>query len=909
VIQKKASIFFVSIVAALLIAACSTKKDGFLYREYHNTTAHFNGFFNAGESVRKGLDKIYLTHKEDYDEILPIFIYGDTAAARASYPEMEVAIEKCQVVIKRHTIQAEAKKTKHPVFNKWIDDNYMLLGRAQFYKGNYFKAEEMFQYVSRKYKDPDVQINSAAWIARAAIAKEEYSKALQALSRVEVTEKIDDDIAADYYQVFTDLYIHQGKLKEAAEKMEQAIKLIDKKKNRARPHFILAQIYQRLRESNQALREFDAVQHSRAPYELEFYAKINKALSFNRRGGSSEEIKSTLLKMLRDEKNKEYRDQILYALGDLYLEEQNRPQAIAYYDESLKATLVSNKKQKAKTYLKLADLYFDQRQYANAQAYYDSTKGAIPDTHPRYSEVKARAESLAELIGFLNTIELNDSLVILCGLSESERAKKLKDIQKQMENDLSEQKRKDEEAAAKAAQAAATEGGVSGTFWCYNSSLRDKGLSFFQDYWGDRPLKDNWRLNSKLASSFGTPDESVVEDTTSTAAATEAAEDKYKAPSVEDLASTLPCDDPAKMSKSTAAVAEAYYQSGLIYKEKLDDEDNAINSWEQLVTNLDSSAFHPMAYYQLFRTWLDKEAEPGHKPNPFCGNCSSAYWGDVIKSKYPGSEWARLVDNPAYLDVADLKLQEEELAYEQAYRLYTSRNYYEAITACLNVIETQPDNHFICKYRLLRAICIGYTDAAYSIKENYFKELLEVKKNCGGTEEAKRADAMLKAGNQEAPIKPTNPVIPTPDQKPGETGTTNQDTATTDPKPAGESPFKMDASAEHYFAVLLPIQGTDVNKTKADISDFNLISYASLALKVTNNLLDKSNHIVLVKPFKSLQEAKEYRTTFTTNKDKLQGINVETNTIFLISKQNYISLFKTKDISGYLQFYQDNYPN
>ncbi|MFN9801592.1 MAG: tetratricopeptide repeat protein, partial [Bacteroidota bacterium] len=282
-------------VAALLITglsfhACSTTKDGFSYRVYHNTTAHFNGHFNAGESVKKGVEKIQLAHVEDYDQLLPVFIYGTEETAREAFPEMERAIEKCEKVIARHTITVEPKKgKKRPKQNKWIDENYLLIGQSYFYKRNYYKAEELFQYVARKYKEEETQVISTTWLARSCIARGDYSKANQALNRVAPTEEMKESIQADYYLVMADNYIQQGKLNEAAEKLETALKHISKKRDRARPHFILAQVYQRLNKSSEALREYDAVIRSRPPYELEFYARINKALSFSRRGGSGEE--------------------------------------------------------------------------------------------------------------------------------------------------------------------------------------------------------------------------------------------------------------------------------------------------------------------------------------------------------------------------------------------------------------------------------------------------------------------------------------------------------------------------------------------------------------------------------------------------------------------------------------------
>lgn len=876
----------------LTVLSCNTQKDGFSYRVYHNTTAHFNGYFNADESIKKGYKKILDAEKPDYDQILPIFIVGNQETAKGSFPEMERAIEKSEKVINRHTIKKEANKNKkRPEFNKWIDENYMVIGRANFYKRNYLKSEQVFKFVNGKYQDKNTQLQSATWLARSYTEMGEYSKALVSLNRSEPQKEHEEVYVADYYMAMADILLRQEKYGEAAEKMEQAIRHVKKKRDRARPHFILAQIYQRMNKSTEALTHFEAVLKSRPPYELEFYAKINKAMSYSRRGGSSEEIKKELVKMLRDEKNENYRDQIYYALGDLSLEEQNRQMAIYYYEESIRANQ-GNKKQRAKAFLKLADLYFNERQYADAQVKYDSTAAYIDETHLRYREVKARAESLTELVAYLNTIELNDSIAKLCSMSEKDLAKALELARRDAERKAQELRRQDEEAAQRAAQGVAE--GISGTFWAYNPALREKGEENFKDYWGDRPLKDNWRLQSKVSMMFNDPDESIVVAIEGGGdGGKQVNEDRYKVPTIEELRASLPCGDEGKLNDAQMALAEAYYKAGVIYKEKLDDPDNAVDIWEQQILNTEESDFHPMTLYQLYRTWLYKEQLANYKPNPFCETCSSVYWANEVKSRYPGSEWAMLIDNPNYLDQRELKEQKELEEYQRVYQLYVTRLYADALEECNRVISAEPENHLLCKYKLLRAICIGYTDGVVGIRENLIRELNDIKANCPNTEEAQRADEILTNINKEMGLPTTE---------------TNGGSETLPVEAPKESVYKFDPTGEHYFAVILPVQGTDMTKTKSLITDYNLTNYATSGYKVTNNLLDKNNHIVLVKPFAGAEPAKQYLEFFVSDAGQLKDFNANPYQYFLISKSNYIALFKNKSIEEYMTFYRENYP-
>lgn len=879
----------------LVIASCSTQKDGFSYRVYHNTTAHFNGYFNADQSIIKGYKKIVEAYKPDYDNILPMFIIGTEETAKGSFPEMERAIEKSEKVINRHTIKKEANKDKKkPVFNKWIDENYMVIGRSHFYKRNWTKAEQVFRFVNGKYDEKDTQLSSATWLSRTYTEMGEYSKAIQALNRFEPVPENDKKLVADYYMAMADAYLRQGDLVEAAKKLDKAIDYIPKKKDKARPHFILAQIYQRSNRSSDALTHFDAVIRSRPPYELEFYAKINKALSFSRRGGSSDQIKKELMRMLKDEKNENYLDQIYFALGDLALEEQNRETAIFYFEESLKAS-VSNKKMRAKTFLRLADLYFDQRQYKDAQLAYDSTSKNMSIDHPRYREVKARAESLNELVLYLDKIQLTDSLNKLCSMSEIERERALRKAVKDAERAAEERRIRDEELAAQA-QNNATATVTGGNFWAYNPTLREKGQRSFKEYWGERPLKDNWRLASRLSRDFGSPDESIVVVNTP-GQPQETAEDRYKVPSLDELRSTLPCADDKQMQKNLVDLAEAYYRAGVIYKENLDDPDNALDTWEQCVLNIEESDFHPMTYYQLYRTWLYKEQLAGYKKNPLCETCASAYWAQEVKNRYPGSDWAKLIDNPEYLDAQDEKNKREVAAYQEVYNLFAQRNYTEVLGACNKVLAEEPDNHLQCKYKLLRALSIGYTDGSLGIRENFIAELNAIKASCAGTEEADRATEILKNINKEAGIVENN--------SGGNNTSGNNESNVGTPQP--EVSFKTDMNGEFYVAVILPVQGTDMTKAKSSLTDYNATNYSSSGYKVTNNLLDKNNHIVLVKPFQGAALAMEYLNTLSGEEKVMNDLGNADRITFVISKANYITLFKNKNLDAYVQFYNENF--
>ncbi|MFT6183048.1 MAG: tetratricopeptide (TPR) repeat protein [Flavobacteriales bacterium] len=871
-------ILFVLIVCA----SCTTKKDGFVYRVFHNTTARYNGYFYAKEAMREADLQLADQQLDDYDEILPLFIMGDEQAAQGIFPQMERAIEKSSLVIERHTMKPQGrskKKSKRPEINKWIDDNYLLIGVAYFYKQNYFKAEEMFLYVSRKYREPEMQALANSWLTRCHVQREAWTSAKNAILKAEQIKNLEPEVKAEVLLVYADYFIKQEIYDEAAETLKEALRYIEKKRDRARPTYILAQLMQKMNKSSEAINYYESVLKLKPSFEMEFYAKISQALAFERRGGNSGQIKETLFKMLKDEKNEEYRDQIYYALAEIELKEQKRDIGISYLEESLKAN-IDNQRQKMKSFLRLADLYLEDKDYPLAQAYYDSTYKNIEEEHKRYLDVKNKAESLTELVTYLNVIDEQDSISQLCGLDDDQLIRKMKKIRRQMV-----EKQEQELLAAEAAFAAANQGvdqGNSAAFWPYNTVLKERGQQAFTNLWGSIELEDNWRRSNKLQQSFDQGDEEEDEEVV----VEEKQEEGDEIPSVEELIAALPCSE-ADLTQGDSDIANAYYNSGVIYREKLEDLDNAIEQWEVLVTRFDESEFHPTSYYLLHRTYLFRENTESYS-NPFCGTCNSKHWGDIIFEKYPNSKWSQLVENPNYQDYAELKKAEERTAYEGVLSQYYSRQYRDVVLQTDSVIRTEPENSILCKYKVLRAQAVGYLDGQVGIRATYLDALEGVKAECPGTEEALFAEDLLMKLNG------GNTVRGEGDEK-----------EPTEEAPV-DSPYKYDANSRHYFMLILPMGEGAVNKIKGTLSNFTSVNFATAGLKVSSSLIDRDNQLVLVKTFNRLDDAKSFISTFNNN-DDVKELREAGYKVSLISKENYVTLFKTKEIESYQVFYEANY--
>ena len=875
-------------LTAMGLLGCSNTRDGRLYRLYHNMHAQYNGYFYANESMEEADESLREGYAENWDEILPIFFPIDADAAQQVYPLLERAIEKCSNVVDKHTMQParrDQKDIKWPELNKWIDENYDVIGRAHLLKGDHEKAIEVFQYLIRTLDYPDAQAWSNAWLARTYMDMGDMVRASNALMKAEGEERRveNPDVMAYTYQVYAAYHLLEGDNEAAVRKLNKALEFIPKKKDQARTLFILAQCHESIGESKEAIARYKEVVDLRTPYELEFYAKIKQAMAYDRRGGNSAPIIEELEDMLDDGKNDIYQDQIYYALAILALEERRKDDGVALLQTSLEVN-TDNTRQRMKSFLKLGDLYLEDLNYVLSQAYYDSARTYMDEENERFEEVDALATNLTDLVTQLNIIADQDSLLAICDLSEEDRLAKIDTIIANLEYEA-EQRR----IAAEAAAAAEAEegGGGQGMFWPYNAQLKVAGRRNFLDYWGDRALEDNWRRSRKVGVTF--TDSDVAEGIQGGVQDTESVVSSDKIPTPEELLAGLPCE-PGARDSSLAMIAEAYYKAGLAYREKMDDPENAIDSWQTLIDRFDDSAVHPTAYYQLFRTYLQREIEENYQ-NPFCETCNSAYWEAEILRLYPGSEWAILIENPEYADEEAMQREEDRVEYERLLAAYYAKSYQQTLLDVNQVIQTDSSNHFMCQYRLLRAQCVaGLSSYAGGDREAYINALMEVVTNCPDTEEADHAREIVEL---------LGGVV-----KGDEVDESNGgDDLAQEPSRYKHKPF-----LDHYFAILVPVGRGKVEEIRATIADFNSAYFGSQSLRVTANLIDRNHQIVLIKEFSRQDRGMEYHDVFISNREDLITLNSSGYDMFLISSENYVELFKSKDIEGYLAFFEEFYP-
>ncbi len=872
----------------LLFTGCSKKKNNFFSRSYHKTTTHFNGYFNAREGVNESISSFETGQKENWEEPLPIIKFPDEQGASALYPAMDRAIEKCSKVIDRHSMLIKKKQ-----FNTWIDDSYLLMGISHFYKRNFPEAEETFKYVTKQFKKEPIRHEANLWLARLAIEEGEFVRAISLLEKLEES-RADFPKGMDqaYFEVYTHLYMKQDDYENSIDRLQQAIAVTKKKDRRARQNFLLAQLYDVTGKSRKSVRKFGEVVKMNPDYEMKFYAQINQALAFDSRS-DSEEIRSSLNKMLRDEKYMEFRDQIYYALAEVEFAERNTSEGIQMLLKSAESS-INNNRQKGKSFLRLADIYFDERNYEVASEFYDSTMTYLPRDYPNYEVVKATKESLSDLVYYLRIVDREDSLQTLAMMDESELDKKLRNVIKKKKDEEAERRRLEQEqreqdflnrqnVQAQQARERGTRGSnAAGKWYFYNEGSKSIGFAEFRVKYGQRELKDNWRRKNKTE--FLAIGGASEEDSTSTVSLGD------EIPTMAELRADIPFGDDA-MKASSDTMAMALFEVGKIYKDNLEDFDNAIETFEDLNVRLPGNSHEQKAYYQLYRLFLKKEEDPRYFPSD--PRSTSAYYASLITEDFPQSEFARLIEDPDYLASNEQERRAETEAYENTFRQYRQRKYTDVMITCLNVMNNDEGNKLLPKYQLLRAMSIaGKKDRA-----NFIAALREIVAKFPGTEEGDEAERLLGVLKEE--VKPKD-----------EKETAGIELPVEEPKKEKEAPkgdYVVKDAMDHYFAVMVPNKGSKMNVMKGKVSDFNSEFFRGEIFKVTNSFINSASQILLVRTFDNKEQGMEYLIAYRNEQNLLEGVNDQGFDAFVITSKNFATLFKTKDVDGYIEFFKSNY--
>ena len=719
------------------------------------------------------------THKDNYKEVLPLFTYSNPKEATSVTADLE-DIEK------RLTKSVQVHKVSN-----WADDDFLMMGKANYIKGNYDKATAFFKYTTTEYKNgvdyvkemkkmgkvakPTVKkkpvkkpkfeqkldekgnlvlnkiderpsyslmiheparAEALVWLAKTYSAQKKYAEASAIIQFMRSDDKFYTNLDKQVELDEAENFLNQKNYNDAIKPLEKFLTMTKKKSERLRPIFILAQIYEVKGDYAKSSDYYKQVLSNSPSYEMEFYAKIRRA-KLGKKGGNSDEIKKLLTTMSKDGKYKDYLDQIYYELGQIVLGENNRAEARKDFRKSV-ASSTKNADQKALSYLQLGRMDFEEEYYVSAKFFYDSTVQNLSKTDTAFDAVQARDKTLGKLVKEINTINGEDSLQRIAKMSPSDRSRFLKRLldAKQKEAD-EKQAEKDKGKTANTDFIKQTAPGAGGpppeeasAFYFYNVTSRSNGYSEFIKKWGNRKLEDNWRRKDKGAAQAENTDD--IDSTKAKLAAKDKDTTNIVVGSEEEkLMAGLPMT-PEKLEKSNGKLIDAYYALGTVYKDDLQSYRKATAAFEELNKRFPKNKLELESFYQLYLIY--ERTKNGAKAD---------YYKNQILADYPNSTIAKYLKDPNYL--AEVKAKENSLStyYESAYKDYASGMYASAEQKCREVDAQFKENKMRAKFDLLNAMSLS--------KENrladYVEALNKVIAKYPGTPEKDQAQTWLSALN------------------------------------------------------------------------------------------------------------------------------------------------------------------
>lgn len=867
---KKHQITYALAIAAavglLLLPACSRKKDTWTSRTYHNMTSKFNPYFNGEESFKEGALSTQNNHKNNFEEILSVYQWGTEQQATAVAPQMDRAIEKGAKVIQEHSMLIKGKQK-----NFYTIKSYLLIGKARFYKYEFFQSLETFNYIIQQFnkdeKARDLVYEAYLWAGRCQVMIGNNIGANQYFDELYNNKKVDKNLRADVEASRAQMLINQKNYEEAIEALNAAIKQTSKKVNRIRWTFITAQLYERTESNYEASRAYKKVIDLKpADYEMLFTAQLSRARSFDVYMENPGIVYKELEKMLKDDKNIDFKDQIYYVMAEVALAEEEFAKADGFLKKSVRSS-TNNRAQKGLSYQKIADINFDFKDYVPAQIYYDSASTTLPQNHKLFGFANKRKESLKGLVDNIKIINLEDSLQRLASMSESQQRKifetyienlKIEEERQKREAELRElnnQLQNQSENMANGPGAGQAQG-----WYFYNTNLRASGMAAFQNRWGTRKLEDNWRQTNKETR---LPDVENPKDSNATATNNEVPS-KYRP---EYYLAQIPKTE-ADIDSSNHRIQKALLALGDIYKQQLNDVAQSAKSYNDLIVRFPACRYVPRALYSLYRLYsVDKKEAQADVPK------------QRLITEFPNSVYTRLILEPDKANPNSETYKKIEALYAGLYKDFKAGKY----KSVAKEVETQKavyaGSTLEPKFMLLSAMCLGKQQKT----EQMVAQLQAIVDGFSGTPEQATARQILDLMTDEnADAKANN----------GESGTGN---------------FTYDANAQHRVAFLMPNNGVDINTLRNKISDYNQQYFKLERLQVQNIFFDKDVQIIVVSGFQNAAKARVYYNGINTQKDIMGYLPAGVTNKIVISEANYRDLYRDKNLKQYLNFQKDNY--
>ena len=696
---------FVFLTTALILTGCSTQKNTAQSRWWHAFNAKYNTYYNGTLAYIDGSLEKETGNKDNYTEQIPLYTVSNKNSREIGKANFDRAIEKCEKAIHQHSIKRRPEWTKNRrktakdiewlsrrEYNPFLWKAWMLMGRSQFYQGDFESAAATFSYMSRLYAtQPAIYGKARAWLAKCYI-EQNWNYDAEDVIRNILRDSIHWRAQKEWDYTFADYYIHTGNAEQAIPYLRKVISHEMRRKQKAREWYLMGQLQASIGNKKEAYKAFRHVIRQNPPYELAFNARI--AMTEVMAKDNAGKMISRLKRMATSDNNKEYQDQIYYAIGNIHLSRKDTLQAITAYEKGNQKS-TRNGIEKGVLLLHLGDLYWTKEKFSDARRCYGEAIGLLDKDRKDYQQLANRSKVLDELVPYTDAVQLQDSLQQLARMSEKERnaaIDRVIDALKKKEKE--ERNRKAEEEAESTLR---QDGGnlannnnfassnspqknnensantpANGQWYFYSPLTVSQGKAQFQKLWGKRDNVDNWqRINKTVVANAAGAEEITDEQRDSLA---QAAEQEELLKQTSDSAVNDPHRreyylaqipfTPEQLAESNKLLEDGLYHAGVIFKDKLDNLPLSRKSLLRLVNNHPDYAHLDDAYYHLYLLY-SRERKP---------EMAQTYL-QKLKAEYPESQWTTLLSDPYYAENAKRGVQIEDSLYTLTYQAFRDGEY------------------------------------------------------------------------------------------------------------------------------------------------------------------------------------------------------------------------------------------
>jgi tetratricopeptide (TPR) repeat protein len=897
----------ITCLGAIVLQACSSQRDGSSGKGIQNLTARYNYIYNANILLNNYVSELNSSFADNYNDILPVYISPE------KYNPSII-----QTGINDKVLDEIISKSKIIIIDKslsnYVDDAYLLMGKSQFYKGNFFLAAEYFGYVSKAYqKDKTPTIEALNWQARSYIQIHDLklaAKILDAMERqLDSTKKPRDEAYATLAQMALEL----KQRKSAITYLQSALKESRNKQHSVRWHFILGQLCEQQQDNEQALYHFKKVQSSNTAFELYFNAKL-KQLKLNAlANGSRLNREQQLLGLLKDEKNLDFSDQIYFQIAEYFLKQQDFPKALKYYNAALTSGSKNNYL-KGLTYLQLAELNFQHlKNYLQAKKYYDSTLVNLPKTYHTYNLVLKKSQSLEYLSSRYKLISEQDTLQALAKLPVGERASKIQALFFTISDTTTSD------------NMTSKPGDRNGAFYFNNAYAMERGTADFLKRWGNRKLEDNWRQsirsNASNTQQILSPDLNIKPSANMVTQ-----QNGLDSSALASYLQAIPLT-PQMLEASNRKIINAWFELANFYQQELNDPAEASGIYEYLLSHYPQNNQSAAINYSLFLIYRENNAPKAET------------YKSIVLRDYPSSIYARSLLDPNFSIKQNVKDLEISDLYSKLFNRYIEKNFSQVIELAKQQLSSRPENSFAAQFAYLKAIAVGRTQPVDSllhefqqIKSQYPSDQLIVplvddhlkyiNEHLAAFKRRKIAlidfdpneprfiaqqpqqtqqTATPKPAIDPGPIVPQNPIeIPS---KPN----------ISDPVPSApavangsQRPFSDTSSTSWYFVIDVSDASIRLASSRFGLGQFNRGNYPGTDLRHQLTEFD-NEQLIYVGNFSSFEAVKAYQDRIVPQLDRIMRVRPGIYKSFVISKENFELIKNKASLDQYLEFYNNNH--